>query len=233
MADPAYPSMLAKGFTATDIPASFDLYAGESDIVTDQIETAASALLQFEIYAYDEAGKAVPWNPDTGAATGVITFSGVGTADDTVTINGHVITLKASGATGAQINIGASAALTAQALKTYINAHPEETGVVASGAAAAITLTAIEPGIVGNDITTTESGTGASFGAATLTGGSEESENKPVGFAAQPIAANSKGPSFVGGVFNHEALKWPASVSTLAARKVAFAGTNIGVRKLL
>lgn len=233
MADPAYPSMLAKGFTATDIPPGFDLYAGESDIVTDQIETAASPLLQFQWYAYDETGKAVPWNPQAGAATGALTFSGVGTAADTITINGHAITLVASGAVGAQINIGASAALTAQNLKAYVNAHPDETGVVASGSGAVITLTALEPGIAGNSITTTEAGTNTAFGAATLTGGSEETEARPAGFAAQPIAANGKGPSFVGGIFNHEALVWPASLDTLAKRKAALAGTNIGVRKLL
>lgn len=234
MAEREYPSMLAHGFDTTyAIDPAFELFAGESKIVTDQINTAGTALAQFEIYALDETGKAVPWNPGTGAAVGTLTFSGPGTAADTVTINGHVITLVAAGAAGAQVNIGASATLTAQALKTYINAHPDETGVTASGAAAVLTLTAIEPGVAGNSITTTEAGTNTSFGAATLVNGSEESENVPVGFAAQPIAANSSGPSFVGGIFNHEALKWPASVTTLAARKAAWAGTPIGVRQLL
>jgi hypothetical protein len=44
-------------------------------------------------------------------------------ASDTITINGVVITFVASGATGNQINIGASAALTAAAINTFINAN--------------------------------------------------------------------------------------------------------------
>lgn len=54
--------------------------------------------------------------------------------------------------------------------------------------------------------------------------------------AAQPIEAATPGvyvPIFTGGVFNHEALVWPAGTNTLALRQQAFAGTNIGVRQLL
>lgn len=56
------------------------------------------------------------------------------------------------------------------------------------------------------------------------------------GIIAQPVAATTPGswvPVFTGGVFNHEALVWPAGTNTLALRKQAFAGTNIGVRQLL
>jgi hypothetical protein len=45
------------------------------------------------------------------------------TAADTVTIDGHVITFVASGATGQQVNIGADAAATALALRDYIAAN--------------------------------------------------------------------------------------------------------------
>lgn len=55
----------------------------------------------------------------------------------------------------------------------------------------------------------------------------------PIGITAQPIPANDGGPSFVGGIFNHEALVWPVAIDTLDERKAAFAGTPIGVRKLL
>lgn len=54
--------------------------------------------------------------------------------------------------------------------------------------------------------------------------------------AAQPVNAATPGawvPIFTGGVFNHEALVWPAGTNTLALRQQAFAGTNIGVRQLL
>lgn len=54
-----------------------------------------------------------------------------------------------------------------------------------------------------------------------------------VGIAAQPAAANAYFPLYVGGVFNHEALVWDAADDTLAERKAAFDGTNIGVRQLL
>lgn len=104
-------------------------------------------------------------------ATGTLTFSGTGTAADTITIDGNVITLVDSGAVGAQVNIGASATLTAQALLTYINANTATLGVTASGAAAALTIRANVGGTDGNAITTTEVGTGAAFAAATLTGG--------------------------------------------------------------
>lgn len=53
---------------------------------------------------------------------------------------------------------------------------------------------------------------------------------------AQPISATTPGswvPIFTGGIFNHEALVWPAGANTLALRQQAFAGTNIGVRQLL
>lgn len=228
----AYANSIAAGLTNEDPLVPFDLFAGEGPIVTDQGE-AGVALTQFQPLARGEDGKLYPWNPDAGAATGTITFTGVGSADETVTINGHVITLKAAGAAGAQINIGATATETAQNLKTYINAHPDETGVKASGDAAAITVTALVPGSDGNAIATTETSAAASWGAATLAGGSDETENKAVAVAAQAIAQGETGPIYTGAIFNHEALVWPAGVTTLAARKAAFDGTMLGVRKLL
>lgn len=119
MAD--YPNLLAGGVTTTTIPEPFELYAGESDIVTDQIVTGATPLLQFQV-AMLVGGVHVPWDGTPGAATAI---------------------------------------------------------------------------------------------------------------PAQPIPANSIGPAFTGGVFNHEALVWPVAADTLAERKGAFNGTNIGVRKLL
>jgi len=55
----------------------------------------------------------------------------------------------------------------------------------------------------------------------------------PMGIAAQAIANGEMGPVFVGGSFNHEVLAWPGGVSTLAARKAAFVGTNIVIAKNL
>ena len=56
----------------------------------------------------------------TVQATGTVTFSGQPSANDTVTLNGVTFTAKSSGATGNEYNIGASTALTVQALLNAI-----------------------------------------------------------------------------------------------------------------
>jgi hypothetical protein len=55
-----------------------------------------------------------------------------------------------------------------------------------------------------------------------------------VGILAQPIPINSntKVPYFCAGFFNHEALVWPAGVTTLAARKAAFLRTPVFIGSL-
>lgn len=230
-----YGIKLAGGISSTNFDPPFELFAGESDIVTDQGQAAAVAIEQFRVIARDEAGLLAPWNPTGGSATLAGTFSGVGTADDTITINGVVMTLKAAAANSHEVTIGGTATATAANLVAKLNAIPDEVGVTASNTGAVVTLTAIVPGTDGNGLAVAESGTGFSFagGATALAGGSEESENKAIGIAAQPIAAAGWGPYFTGGQFNHEALVWPATVTSLAQRKRAFDGTNIGVRHLL
>lgn len=54
-----------------------------------------------------------------------------------------------------------------------------------------------------------------------------------IGFMAQPAVQGGPAAYFTGGVPNHAALVWPAGVTTLAARKAAFDGTNITVSALL
>lgn len=71
---------------------------------------------------------------------GTFVFSGQPSAADTVTINGNVITFVAAGAAGAQVNIGADATATAQALKTYVNANTVTLGATAEGAAATLLI---------------------------------------------------------------------------------------------
>jgi hypothetical protein len=59
---------------------------------------------------------------DLTAATGTITFAAVATAGDTITINDTVLTYVTSGATGTQVNIGASATDSAANAVTVLNA---------------------------------------------------------------------------------------------------------------
>lgn len=58
--------------------------------------------------------------------------------------------------------------------------------------------------------------------------------NKPVGVLAQPIAISqtTKAPYFNSGFFNHQALTWPGSLTTLAARKAVFINTPIMIGEL-
>lgn len=232
MSTAPYPNQIASGLGSAELPAPFELWAGESDIVTDRavVETDFGI---FTVIAMNEDGKLLPWSPDTGAASGVLTFSGTGTAADTITVNGHVITMVASGAVGPQIVVGATPTETAQNFRAYINSHPDETKVLASGAAAAITLRAVVAGSAGNAITTVESGTGTSFGAATLTGGTDETDAQIIGVSAQAGVAGKYAPYYKGGQFNHEALVWPASINTLALRQLACRRAPFGVAKLL
>lgn len=61
--------------------------------------------------------------------------------------------------------------------------------------------------------------------------------NKAVGVTAQAIpdsaAVNMTMPYYRSGYFNHEALVWPAGMTTLAARKAAMIDTEIEVGALI
>lgn len=67
-------------------------------------------------------------------------------ADDTITINGTVITFKTSGATGNQVNLDSTAALTAAALNTFINANTSTLLATSTVSGAVITITHNTPG---------------------------------------------------------------------------------------
>lgn len=53
-----------------------------------------------------------------------------------------------------------------------------------------------------------------------------------VGIALFAGAVGQSVPYYVGGVFNPDALVWPAAVTTLAAKKAAFMRTNIQISTL-
>lgn len=190
---------------------------------------------QFLVVGKNAAGQLVPATEGSNpaAATGAITFSGVGTAADTVTIGGVVYTLVAAADADYEVTIGGSAAATAANLAAVINgtdpnttpAHPD---VSASVVGAVVTLTARQPGLVGNSVTTVESGTGASFAAATLTGGADQGGVQAIGVLAHAAALGASGTGtgtfWYSGCFNIDALVWDASFDSDAKKLAAFEG---------
>lgn len=220
-----------------------NLFAGEADIITDRAEARAGMhFAKHTVIAQDADGYMVIYDPATRASL-ALTFSGTGTANDTVTVNTTVFTLKAAAATDQEVTIGATAAETAANLMAVLNkaVNVALTGCFASVAGAVVTVTAIVGGTAGNSIAVAESGTGASWagGGVALANGSATrtaTYGKAIGVALEPVAAVASPvdcPYYSGGIFNHEALIFPAAESTLAARRAAFAGTNINVAALL
>ncbi|QMV34306.1 head decoration protein D [Salmonella phage vB_SentM_sal2] len=53
-----------------------------------------------------------------------------------------------------------------------------------------------------------------------------------IGIAAQPAKSGQNVPYYIGGVFNHAALGWPATVDTLVKRQAVFDRTNIHIGNL-
>lgn len=237
-----YPNLLAGGITDLGRFDPFDLFAGESKIVTDQCQAPDGvAILQFQVCAIDANGRMAPFVATTDYATGALLFTGGAqpTAADTFTVNGHAVTFRASGAVANEVNIGATLADTIANIVALINAAPTTYLVHADGAAAQVNFTAITEGSGGNAIALAESGSNTTVSGATLTDVAADNVDigqQVVAIAAQAVAAATPGnwfPAFVGGIFNHEALVWPAGIATLAQRKAVMAGTMLGVRQLL
>lgn len=213
------------------------LYAGEADVVTTQgVVASGQALEEFTVVS-KSGGQLFAWNKD-GTARATITFSGVGTADDTVTINGDAITLKAAATAGQpEVTIGGSATATAQALKTYINEHSDTLGVTATGSAAVLTVSANEPGTAGNGITLAKSSTAVAVSSATLTGGGDDSV--PYGVLPHAIDTSSAGlnadsdsPVIIGGVLNFDVLVADDASYEVLREAFARSNSNIVIQKL-
>jgi hypothetical protein len=239
-----YPPLLATGFTDQGRFDPFDLYGGESDIVTDQGEApAGQAIRQFEVLMRDADGKLIPFtSAGAGYATGTITVGAQPVATDTLTLNGVVITFRtALTFVGIECLIGTSTTVTASNLATVINANVATLNTTAAASGNVVTLVAEDVGTAGNSVTLVEGVAAAGFtvSGATLTGGSAAEgtpSNNAIGIAGQPLdaaATNRWFPYFTGGVFNHQALVWPAGLVSLEERKRAFDGSNIGVRQVL
>jgi hypothetical protein len=165
--------------THNDVTADFaERYQG-----TTGPRTAAAKIENlFSALSGGNAQATVAFGTGAVKASGTITFSGVGAASDTVLINGVTFTARASGATGDEWNVGASATLSGAALAAAINASATAlvSGyVTASAAGGVVTISAARPGILGNCVTIAEGVDGSSHMAvsgARLTAGSSGTE---------------------------------------------------------
>lgn len=198
---------------------------------------------QFSVLGLDAAGKLVlaTNGGSAAAASGTLTFSGTGTADDTVTIGTVTYKLVAAPADANDVKIGAAAADTAANIAAAINGgagagtvygegtepHPQ---VSASVNSAAVTVTARQVGDGGNGVATTESGSGTSFASATLTGGRDAGAGgvQAIGVLAHAVSLGATGAAngqvWYSGCFNQDALVWDDSFDTDAAKQAAFRG---------
>jgi hypothetical protein len=163
------------------------------------------------------------------------TFSGVGTANDTITLNGVVFTLVAAAASANQVTIGGTPTQTASNFAAKVNGLSGTTLMHATANGAAVTLNAVTPGTAGNSLAIAESGTGFSFtgAATTLAGGAAAVAGTAIGISAQPAVAGDNIPFYTGGFFNWQAITWPASVTTLEQAKAVFDRTNIEIGRIL
>lgn len=172
----------AKTLTALNFSALANLNAVAS-AVTTALSGAATCVwngLQFVITS-----------ATTGAgveATGTILLTGVGTAADTVTVNGTSIELVASSPTGNEVLIGSTAAITAANLWAFL-VNSIDTNIIKGTytlSGATITCTYFEVGTVGNAFTLAKSSTAITLSAANLAGGTNASS---VSYATSPSAS--------------------------------------------
>lgn len=142
-------------------------------------------------------------------------FDLAGTAGDAFAINGTTVTLVTSGATGNQINVGATPQLTAANAATLINGNPGVFGVTADCPAgnSVIELTAVSGGTAGNSIALSESSSAIRFVVAGGAAGS--------GSAASALAGGTNGESTQAGLF--------VSGANLQCRNDNIGGNNTGI----
>ena len=238
----SYPPLLAQGITDGDTFAPFDLYAGSGPWNTSAMQAADGvAIEQFAVLTADASGRLIPLAQAGDYATGSIVVGGNPVSTNTVSVNGNALTFVVASPGANDCVIGTSTQVTADNIRAAINANPTRYNVTASGTGTTVTLTANVAGTAGNSIALAEGVTDALFtvSGATLSG-ANAAEDVPSGnafaIAAQPVPASTPGgwvPIFLSGGFNHEALVWPAGMATLAARKLAFAGTPIYPQQLL
>jgi len=256
---------LAGGLNLEGTFTPIQLWAGEPNGQTTQGTCAAGHVFGLknsrgETYKFPVvalvAGLLVPWNPlaDSNVpdayATGTITFSvAVPSEDETVTINGKVITFKvAADPDEDEVTIGATLTETAENLVAFINAHRMEfdvedgNGIIATNAAGVVTVKSA--GVAGNAVTLAEAGDNIAVSGATLSGGTDSDAEAggarvPYGILPHALDTTADGynaavdtPVFISGHPSFDALHLPDG-TTYQEVKAAFAGTMINVQKLL
>jgi phage tail sheath gpL-like len=88
------------------------------------------------------------------AASGLVTYTGIAAAGDTILISGVTLTAVASGAVSGQYNVGTTAASQAAALAAGILLSTSLVGIVtATATGAVVTVSAAVPGTIGNAVT--------------------------------------------------------------------------------
>lgn len=93
------------------------------------------------------------------SAVGTLTLTGLPTAADTFSVNGVSFEAKASGATGDEFNIGSDETETAQNIVAAVvaSASADVSYITASSVAGVVTFSCDVPGLIGNQLTLTES----------------------------------------------------------------------------
>lgn len=120
-------------------------------------------------------------------ASGTITFTGNPANNDTVTVNGTVVTFVTGSPVGNQVFIGATSALTAVNLLTFLSNSqvPNLLQCTYSLNGLILTVSAATAGVAGNSITLAKSAANITLSGATLAGGTNPSS---VSYASSPVA---------------------------------------------
>lgn len=173
-----------KGGTPTAVGASdtFSVFYAFTDSLLDHVTEAPVVLATCE----ESLVCALP-NAVSVRATGTLTISGTPSAGETITIGDRVYVLEGDDLPlyYNYIRISTDADTMRDRIIGAINADPSYVGdtvgagtvahanvTAASGGAGVVTVRAVDYGVAGNFIATTETATDVAFGAATLTGGS-------------------------------------------------------------
>ena len=111
---------------------------------------------------------------DSVEATGVITFTGAGSENETINIGAETYTMRATPVAAFDVDIGGNLTVSMTNLVAEITAN--STLLSATSDAGVGTVTALVVGDAGNDYAFTTNVTGATVDAATLTGGVDADE---------------------------------------------------------